>query len=312
MEIVPSIDLSAVVDIFKRAPVPAGVDPVGAPKPESPGRAPETGPSGGGSPPVPPGHTDPNAPHIGAGDNGGFVPPPAHGEDQVLTWNEYTANGNKAIARQDGAIRYNPEDLSKPSWKTKYQEDPAKTVDVTEAGPAGLFKAIGLSPKAEYTRLTEFTDKNNKPVHQCSYNKDQKSIIADSNFRKKDNNPPEEQLLWSELTFQRWKEIAGDDVAQLKFVIRQHIVNKGSVNTLEEAYNKLGIPPNKKAEFYPSSDNPAMDNAFRTLAGTDNAKGVFYMMADHHRELQNLKVVKIHTWFQSWESWPAIVLELGH
>lgn len=49
--------------------------------------------------------------------------------------------------------------------------------------------------------------------------------------------------------------------------------------------------------YYPSETDDAMNTAFMILAGTDNARGVFHMLADHHREFKDLKVAKIRVFF---------------
>ena len=185
---------------------------------------------------------------------------------------------------------------------------------------AGLFTKIGLDPAQQYKQLAMYRRSVNPPetrhikiVNQCSYRPAAKTIIVDSSFRRNDDPKADaDRLTWSELTFQRWTELAGDSTKDLKYVIRQHIGNQETQTTMKTAHNNLKIALDTKGEFYPSAPNSNMDNAFRALAGTDNAKGVFYMLADHHNAFNDLQVVKIHTWpIATRESWPAMVLELG-
>ena len=152
-------------------------------------------------------------------------------------------------------------------------------------------------------------------MNQCSYLKETKTIIVGASWRSADTQDAQ-RLSWSELTFQRWNEIAGDATKDLKYVIRQYVTNQGTKATMKLAHEKLNFDLNKEGIFYPSDRGSDMDKAFQALAGTDNAKGVFYMLGDHHEAFGDLKVVRIHTWptqtIGKDAHNPSMILEMGH
>ena len=236
--------------------------------------------------------------------------PGGHDHNQVLSWPDYQANGLAKIAKLNDAITRNLPDVIKPSWKNNYEEEPvggelkepvSQSSGSQEKDP---FKdpAISLNISQNWVQLTMYdpnfqrNDKSTfkKIVTQNSYSKTQKAIIVQGSYSANDQNKGAHRLYWSDLTFQRWKEVAGDDVKELRFVARTHIINQGTIAVVKQAYEEVGIGRTIHHAFSPSASNEKEKWAYFALSGTDQVKGIFNMLADHHQAFGNLTVVKIH------------------
>ncbi len=234
-----------------------------------------------------------------------------HDESRTSTWDHFQAKGVKAATRLEEAITNNERDKIYRPWDEKYKEEfNMYSKPIAES----LFTDLGLNSYALWRTValqSKSTTAHLDTVWGCSFSTAQKAILASWSIRQADENQGEDRLPWSELTFQRWKGMAGAGVADLKWVLRQGVVNPDTVSIMTEAHARLLYSESGHAVFNPSKENPTMKEAFSALAGTDNGKGVFYMLADHHRELRNLRVVKIHTWPAANGRPPSMALELG-
>jgi hypothetical protein len=141
--------------------------------------------------------------------------------------------------------------------------------------------------------------------------KEERTIVIDSISAKNDGNRPT-RLPVSELIYQRWQQIAGDDVRNLDNIIHPVINNPGFTTHIGDLIKKFKFDRKKATEFPRSTLGSEVDDAFRTLSGFDNSRPEFYLYKDHHQELGDLKVVKINAWGTfSVESFPALAFRMG-
>ncbi|KAF2498912.1 hypothetical protein BU16DRAFT_536886 [Lophium mytilinum] len=135
-------------------------------------------------------------------------------------------------------------------------------------------------------------------------------IVARTTYKKYDLNPENERLQWSELTFQQWSEYrkaAGFQSSDLKYIIRDGIVNKGSQNVIKDIWKNLNIDKDQEWETFDFSSTKAEEvEAAQTLLGTRNGKGVGYMLTDYPDALGKKNIAKVHAWNNDH---PSIVFE---
>ncbi|EZF12245.1 hypothetical protein H112_06862 [Trichophyton rubrum D6] len=148
--------------------------------------------------------------------------------------------------------------------------------------------------KAKEEVSQDVNGQNKDVISDNYYNKAQKTmVIAWSNVNIDNTEPEDTRLRWSDITFEGWKEHAGDDVKNLRWIVRNNIISEGTSATVREAIRRVGRNPDRRVDFAPDPNDSAMNEAFTVLAGTPNVKGVFHLLADHH-EMGGLKVKKIH------------------
>ncbi|QDS70018.1 hypothetical protein FKW77_003649 [Venturia effusa] len=84
----------------------------------------------------------------------------------------------------------------------------------------------------------------------------------------------------------------------VKFIIRSQIINDDTKDMIQIA--RAQLRPNARdtqvVTMEVNSANEAEKQAFEALAGSDNGRTVFRMMADYRDLMRNAKVVKCHTW----------------
>ena len=130
----------------------------------------------------------------------------------------------------------------------------------------------------------------------------------------KKNEP--DQALRSDMTIEGLRSML-EDVSDLEFIVRCNIVSKSTKKMLKPFHKEFRKGYGEHIEYVTSTSNLQMDNAFTTLVCTDNATGVFYMLADHYNEFQHLMVTKIYVFFLNSQGLKAIAgnpqmwLELG-
>jgi len=267
-----------------------------------------------------PGSADPGASHIGSSQPVDAHPPapvgldrPAHDSPPNAPAEEGKPTPEKKL---NTAIKENTPDVTAVPYRQLYTVENEKERKPIDHGPAAPYTAVGLDPEARYTERDLIADPNAprgyRVVLLVGCSTDEKAINVISSYKRHDNLG-ENSLPWSELTFQQWREKAGARVAELKWVARQHVVNEETQKAMAAAHERVGIAKDARGVFYPgAAANSPMAISWDQLTKTVNAKGVFYMLADHHRELRDLKVVKIHTWLEFRGQWASMVLELGH
>ncbi|EFR02320.1 hypothetical protein MGYG_05317 [Nannizzia gypsea CBS 118893] len=234
----------------------------------------------------------------------------------ILTWEEYMEDGAKVINRLKDALKNKKPDVSAVDIEPRYKVEHAHQVigKVVKNKPNvkwDFWKATRLDQSAEYDRTVvkiHPADNNDQQKPQQDSNDPNKDVISDNYYNKAqktmvvawsdvniDNTQPEDtQLRWSDVTFEGWKEHAGDDAKNLRWIVRNNIINQGTIATIREALRRTGRNTDKRAEFAPDPNDNTMNEAFTALAGTPNVKGVFHMLADHHNELGGLTIKKIY------------------
>ncbi|KAL9620228.1 MAG: hypothetical protein Q9160_005237 [Pyrenula sp. 1 TL-2023] len=296
---------------------------------QDPGTAGDSGSTGAKKPP-PVGSNQSPDPADKPGSDGGQKSPPigspqwseAGSEPGIsqadVTFKDMITASEKPIDAQNKAIADKANDAPTMDWSGKYKaniNEPGKLRDL--AYRPSFFEYFKLKESSRFQDIRiisrETTDPpppENKPVHEALYGKDDKVIIAKQSWRDSDAYSNAERLKWYQITFKNWRDLAGRDAGKLKWIIRDTISNTETRTVISKALSKANIDPDRPfskkqvAVFEPS------DESFKALAGTDNGRGVFYMLGRYHNEMGNLKVVKIHVWADDGPYFMA--LELGH
>jgi len=193
-----------------------------------------------------------------------------------------------------------------------------------EKGPSGETEASVLIPSAlneiedlgtGVTRRTRFTEasfksKGGKVFNTNAYSKGGKMIVAISNWKKWDTSDlsEEEKLKWSDLVWKSWTIEAGAEAKRLKYVLRYQVVNRGTIAMIAKAHVENKVPASGRGEWSPNTKE------FNGLLGTDNGRGVVWLLYDHLKTLgENKTILKIYTWLEasSTERKPGMLFVLG-
>ncbi|KAM5474297.1 hypothetical protein MauCBS54593_001871 [Microsporum audouinii] len=319
-QILPELPRSIAVDLGTRAPPvirPGGAGKPGGGKPGSgaPGGRPDE--SNG---PGQPGSDAPaeNRPSPGTSDenprpgDSSRIPPP---DAKALKFEEYGEKGKRVRNVLEEAISTRKPDVTKPPIDRFYKIERSKN-QMAALEPAKLAETIGGAKDDK--SFTHIQVTNNKdlfirpvsdtvPIHEALYSPKLKAIQIKESYSRRDYLPDGTRATYSELTFQNWKSVAGDNVKDLKWVVQDTILNEGTWNTIAAARQAIKVTEGE-AVFVPSKPGSAMDNAFNSLSGTENVRGTWFMLADHHTELGGLKVVGIRTY----DSPLYLLIEIGH
>lgn len=194
---------------------------------------------------------------------------------------------------------------------------------------------IGLDPHQPWT-YREIISKGQtdpgKPTSIAMYSKEQKAIFAQSRYaeydidptpdmmpgtpgwKKGDSIPP--RLPSGEILWQQYKDVAGDAAGELRFIVIHPIANSNTNRVITEAHLAKGIPDDRKGTFTPADSNweILLGDIWHQFLGTDNVKGIPFLTADHHNELGDKVVAKIHSWSPNRPggiSMGSLVVELG-
>ncbi|KAK3170298.1 hypothetical protein OEA41_009685 [Lepraria neglecta] len=136
-----------------------------------------------------------------------------------------------------------------------------------------------------------------KAVSENAISEDEKTLMVMASYRDeglKKNEP--DWALRSDMTIEGLRSML-EDVSDLKFIVRCNVVNQSTKMMLKAFHKEFWKGYGEHIEYVTSTSNLQMDNAFTTLAYTDNATGVFYMLADYRNEFQHLMVTKIYVFF---------------
>nr|KMM71519.1 hypothetical protein CPAG_07826 [Coccidioides posadasii RMSCC 3488] len=247
--------------------------------------------------------------------SGPYEPRKAPSDELPLPFEAYGAKGRVAMRVLDQAISSNKPNVNRPKVDKLYHVSKDKVgADFTLPELHDKIGVVNDKSKTIFTRITVRNDEglfkkeiSADDIHQAVYFPEARTIQVKESFAKKDVLPDDVRLKWSEITFQNWKSVAGNNVKDLKYILRDTIINQGTSDTITQARLNLKIPEDDPAAFHPSTPGSAMDNAFNSLAGTPNVRSVWHMLADHHREFGDLKIVKIHTY--AYDSF--LLIELG-
>ncbi|KAL9605737.1 MAG: hypothetical protein Q9179_001084 [Wetmoreana sp. 5 TL-2023] len=119
-------------------------------------------------------------------------------------------------------------------------------------------------------------------------------IVATYNYRYLDR---QKQLPWSELIYWTWRSAQahqhGGLISNLRTVVRQNIANEVTWAVLDTLYRNRGL----------FDDDPTwikwtmgeQGHTFEALLGTDNVKGVVWLLNDHAAEMKKKTIKEIWT-----------------
>ncbi|KAK2874922.1 hypothetical protein FQN49_001943 [Arthroderma sp. PD_2] len=235
--------------------------------------------------------------------------------DDPLPIHEYVEKGKAVRSKLTEAISGKKPDTKEPSVDD-YYEVVNKTNQRIELEPQALKGRVGgVEKENTFTTITVQNDiklfKNPsrldyQPVHEANYSPGLKLIQIEQIDPSSDHLPDALRSSYSETTFQNWQSVSGKKVMELKWVSHNMIKNKGTQSVIEVARREFNASKNDEYTFHPSSD-AKMNDAFNSLSGTDDVRGIYDMLANHHNALGNLEVIGIHTY----PSAKYLLIELG-
>lgn len=135
-------------------------------------------------------------------------------------------------------------------------------------------------------------------------------LVASANFREWDS---QRRLPWSELMFQTWPIVqaaqGGGPISTLKVVIRKEVENQGTQEVLRTMYRARGLTMNQgDPTWYPCNEDQHR-YFFHALMGTDNVKGVVWLLNDHPNAMGKKEITDM--WTRWTERDPDIWINLG-
>ncbi|KAL8998258.1 MAG: hypothetical protein Q9169_002662 [Polycauliona sp. 2 TL-2023] len=128
-------------------------------------------------------------------------------------------------------------------------------------------------------------------------------IVAKANYRSNDRTAKVNQLQWSEIVYQTWKEAAAQEaeeqkphgpISNLRAVIRSNVVNSGTQKVMTAAYKSNNWEPEKDTDWRTWTKVSA-PSFFYGLLGTTNIKGVIWLLRDHAVEIGRKDISAIYT-----------------
>ncbi|PVH81487.1 hypothetical protein DL98DRAFT_587401 [Cadophora sp. DSE1049] len=163
------------------------------------------------------------------------------------------------------------------------------------------FAAMGLKDNGEWIlREIYGDDLGAEETNVVYHNKEQQSMVVTDTYNDRlgIGFDLQNKIFHSEFIFQGWKAAAGDNVAKLQNVVVAQIRNNNTRRIIKYArtsITKTSIA-GQKVTFTAAAHNDAELQGFFALAGTENGKMVFRMLADHHNEMNERRIVAVHTW----------------
>ncbi|KAL9108922.1 MAG: hypothetical protein Q9227_006318 [Pyrenula ochraceoflavens] len=291
-----------------------GSDP-GNPSSDPPGNSPAIGDPN--APAGDPGSSDSNPPPIGAPQS---QPPsdPAPALDPSDPRAGAVANSAKPINKLNSAISSNVKDSDVKDWSTHYDDRSNGQVQALQNGDpkASIYaKDIKLGLNTQYKEINLYSKApgSSRSVSDALYSKDDNAIIAKMSYNTEDKNAPADKIPNSALLFKNWKDTAGSDanVKNLKYVVRTQIGNTDTQNVIMQALKTTPGALNKKVMPWKGYASWGPDDVnYKAMAGTDNGRSSFNLLANYHQELGDLKVTRIHAWLSGGDY--VMALEFGH
>ncbi|KAL8634491.1 MAG: hypothetical protein Q9228_007914 [Teloschistes exilis] len=121
-------------------------------------------------------------------------------------------------------------------------------------------------------------------------------IIAQSNYREFDRS---KSLPWSEIIYYTWQVIqsqqSGFPISNLRTVIRKEVVNPGTQNVLQALYDSRRLKTRVGDNSWYKWTEADQMYSFYALLGTDNIKGVVWLLNDHAAAIGKKEITEIWT-----------------
>ncbi|KAL8711622.1 MAG: hypothetical protein Q9220_004032 [cf. Caloplaca sp. 1 TL-2023] len=122
-------------------------------------------------------------------------------------------------------------------------------------------------------------------------------IIAYYNYRKED---AQQKLQWSDIIYEsyqgalRYEDQPGQSIKDLQTVIRYSVANSGTIAMAKTAYAAQNLQwyDNGVWQKWTLKDTPYL---FYGFLGTDNIKGITFLLKDHAQEIGNKVITEIWT-----------------
>ena len=187
---------------------------------------------------------------------------------------QYAASLEKAIAEKDTKADRDESKQFGERYETK----------MTSGGgvPSNVMKDI-QRPES-YTKV-DTGIKGKESAYQNYASPQEGTIIGGWNYATKDVDGPGRRLPNSEVLHQHYKGVGGS-LATLRRVIRSSIANEETMTVMDMCAGTV-IQKNAGVTYQAGSDD------FNALLGTDNCKGVAFMLTDHARESGGKRIVAI-------------------
>ncbi|KAL8724940.1 MAG: hypothetical protein Q9181_006609 [Wetmoreana brouardii] len=136
-------------------------------------------------------------------------------------------------------------------------------------------------------------------------------LVAHSNYRQFDL---QRTLPWSEIIFQSWQIIQtqqedGGPISNLRTIVRKEVQNPGAKTVLEVLYKSRQLSVNQGDQTWTKWTEEDQAYSFYALLGTDNVKGVVWLLNDHAAAIRKKTIKEI--WTRWAERDPDMWIELA-
>ncbi|KAF3481755.1 uncharacterized protein GIQ15_04514 [Arthroderma uncinatum] len=302
--------------IIPRPPSPSGGKsgggkPGGNPNEPHPGQQGAHGPGENRPPPTP---QEPSPPVLHSRPkDGSFDERRIPGASEDLGYEGYGRKGAEVRKILDDAISDKRPDVDRPPLDYYYNTLKIRSdIRIPVSKMRERLGAIEEEPSTFIAVLNKedlFTQvkSNYRQIHEGYYSPEKNFVHISKSFSRNDFLPDSVRLPYSDMIYQGIK-VTGGRPRDFKYISQTAITNMETRATIRTAREKLKISEREEHIFRPSKPGSDEDNAFNSLAGTENAKSTFRMLADHRAEFGDLKVVGIHTY----DIDDALLIELGH
>ncbi|KAL8949862.1 MAG: hypothetical protein Q9222_004055 [Ikaeria aurantiellina] len=236
----------------------------------------------------------------------GIAPPPGGDfQSDDAPCEQYSACGTKGKKIWDTLMKtvQNPVALDRTDGSGIYKEFYITVREDRADSGQGVAQDLldhGLSPLDQYINLacvarlsSNGPEDEEETPYLNLFNKRDGVIIAVANNRREDI---QNKLPWSELMFQAYTEDLdpGESISALQAVVRTNVINAGTFNVARSAYLSVGSDINKDTEWrrWTLAEQPYF---FYGLLGTDNVKGVAFLLNDHSVAVGRKVITEIWT-----------------
>jgi hypothetical protein len=202
-------------------------------------------------------------------------------DQKCQLYNSFKAKGAQYAASLEKAI--GEKDTKADRDEAKQFGERYETKMTSGAGvPSNVMKDI--QKPGSYTKV-DTGIKGKESAYQNYASPDEGTIIGGWNYANRDVEGPGRKLPNSEVLYQQYKGVGGS-FATLGRVIRSSIANEETMVAMDMCAGTV-IQKNAAMTYQAGSDN------FNALLGTDNCKGVAFMLTDHARESGGKRIAAI-------------------